>query len=129
MAVRVQENMVDVHLHRKSATIYSKNSKYGGSKIMVGRCLSYYGAVPTHKIDGVVNINIFVEIMDNVMLLHCREKMPIKRFYHHDNAHKSHNKHKSRRAKEWLRVHKIEVMEWPAHGNMWGDLKRANVHG
>lgn len=90
----------------------TKTVKHGGSKIMVWGCFSYYGVGPIHKIDGIMDQHVYVDILKNIMLPYSVEEMPLKWVFQQDND----PKHTSRKAKEWFRVNGIQVTDWPAQG-------------
>lgn len=105
-----------------------KTVKHGGSKIIIWACFSYYGVGPIHLINQIMDQAVYVEILDKVMLPYAENEMPLKWVFQQDND----PKHTSRKAKEWFRIKKIELLPWPAQSpdinpieNLWADVKKA----
>ena len=106
----------------------TKTVKHGGAKVMVWGSFSYYGVGPIHLINGIMNQQVYVDILENVMLPYAEWNMPLKWIFQQDND----PKHTSRSAKNWFQAKGVEVLPWPAQSpdlnpieNLWADVKKS----
>jgi len=104
-----------------------KTIKHGGSSIMVWGCFSYYGVGPIHWIRPIMDQNVYVDILETVMLPYAEYKMPLLWVFQQDND----PKHTSRKARSWFETNRVNVLEWPAQSpdlnpieNLWSDVKK-----
>lgn len=73
-----------------------------------------------------MNVDVYVHMLDNVMLTYANENMCLHWIIMHDSDPKC----TSKNVKQWLTENRIEVLEWPALSpdlnlieNLWGDIK------
>jgi len=75
-----------------------KTVKHGGLKIMVWACFSYSGVGPIHMVDGIMDQQVYVNILRNLMMPYAEDEMPLIWTFQQDND----PKHTSKLAKEWF---------------------------
>ena len=59
--------------------------KGGGGSLMAWACFSAYGTGPVHRIHGIMNQHVYRQIMEDVMLPHAEENMPLRWWLQQDN--------------------------------------------
>lgn len=87
-----------------------KQMQMGGGKVTVWGAMSWYGYSPLCIIEGTVNKEKYVEILDEFLLPYIEEEMPIRgTIFQQDNA----TPHTASFTKTWLAQHNINVLPWP----------------
>ena len=81
--------------------------KFGGGSIMVWGCMSADGVGELRRIDGKMNVDVYVDILNTNLLGSLLEITPEKSeiLFQQDND----PKHLSGKAKDWFRKNEIEV--------------------
>ena len=90
---------------------------------MLWVCFSWNSVGPLVKIVRNMDATYYVcNILAAAMLSYAQEKMPLRWLFQQDND----PKHTTKKAKEWSRSYKINLLEWPAQSP---DLNSKNTSG
>jgi transposase len=103
--------------------------KFGGGNIMVWGCMGWNGVGQLVEVEGRMDANQYVDILENHLLPSMEESgiSPEDLIFQQDND----PKHTSRTAQEWMEGHGITLLDWPANSpdlspieHAWGHIKR-----
>lgn len=102
--------------------------KHGGGSINVWGCFSWNGVGPIHRIQGIMTKEIYIEILENVMLPWAEENLPVIWKFQQDND----PKHTAKLTEKWFQDNSINVLEWASSSadlnpieHLWKDVKDA----
>ena len=78
---------------------------------MVWGCMSWVGIENLHRIDGIMNSQVYLDILDSQLLgtIERQGLDGVEVIFQHDND----PKHTSRLLQQWLGQEDFSVMEWP----------------
>lgn len=100
--------------------------KYGGGNIMVWGCMGWNGVGHLAEVEGRMDANQYVSILEDHMLPSLEESgIPEEEvIFQQDND----PKHTSKKAQKWMEVNNISLLDWPAQSPDISPIEHQWVH-
>ena len=84
--------------------------KGNGGSVMVWAAFGKRGVGPIHRVQGIMEQHVFVNILNDVSLPYSEDRTPLKWTFQQDSAHN----HTLGLAKQWFIAQNIDVLPRPA---------------